>query len=121
MSCQLTFVSFLAIRGATCYLNSFIQSLYMMPEFRSAVYEWKHNPETHKDEDTCIPLQMQKLFARLQVRRSVMAGGSMSIRCVRAAEREGRRADVWPDQELRLDGRRGVSAAGRAGDVPRAL
>jgi uncharacterized UBP type Zn finger protein len=55
------------VRGATCYLNSFIQSLYMMPEFRSAVYEWKHNPETHKDEDTCIPLQMQKLFARLQV------------------------------------------------------
>lgn len=25
--------------GATCYLNSFVQSLYMTPEFRKAVFE----------------------------------------------------------------------------------
>jgi len=30
----------LSNQGATCYLNSLIQSLYMTPEFRYAVYKW---------------------------------------------------------------------------------
>jgi ubiquitin C-terminal hydrolase/predicted N-acetyltransferase YhbS len=30
----------LSNQGATCYMNSLIQSLYMTPEFRSAVYNW---------------------------------------------------------------------------------
>ena len=31
----------LSNQGATCYLNSLIQSLYMTPEFRSAIYKVK--------------------------------------------------------------------------------
>eukprot|EP01130_Rhizamoeba_saxonica_P016185 TRINITY_DN7432_c0_g1_i1.p1 TRINITY_DN7432_c0_g1~~TRINITY_DN7432_c0_g1_i1.p1 ORF type:complete len:1286 (-),score=382.09 TRINITY_DN7432_c0_g1_i1:31-3888(-) len=30
----------LSNQGATCYLNSLIQTLYMTPEFRSAIYNW---------------------------------------------------------------------------------
>lgn len=30
----------LSNQGATCYLNSLIQTLFMTPEFRDAVYKW---------------------------------------------------------------------------------
>jgi ubiquitin C-terminal hydrolase len=29
----------LANQGATCYLNSLLQSLFMTPEFRNAIYQ----------------------------------------------------------------------------------
>lgn len=31
----------LANQGATCYLNSLLQSLFMTPEFRNAVYRYR--------------------------------------------------------------------------------
>jgi ubiquitin C-terminal hydrolase len=52
-------------QGATCYLNSLIQSLYMTPAFRRAVFQWRYDPQTDKPEKECIPLQLQRLFARL--------------------------------------------------------
>lgn len=27
--------------GATCYLNSLLQSLYFTPEFRDAIFRWR--------------------------------------------------------------------------------
>ena len=97
-------------QGATCYLNSLLQSLYMTPEFRAGLYAWKFEGEKDSDaaveaqgagstgstcsvEDVggagdagdagdggggdesggeelraeCIPLQLQVLFARLQL------------------------------------------------------
>jgi len=33
----------LSNQGATCYMNSLIQTLYMTPEFRSAIYSWDWN------------------------------------------------------------------------------
>ncbi|KAI0214475.1 Ubiquitin carboxyl-terminal hydrolase 47, partial [Lamellibrachia satsuma] len=55
----------------TCYLNSLLQSLYMTPEFRNAVYRWEFD---HKgDPIYSIPYQLQRLFLQLQTskRRSV--------------------------------------------------
>jgi uncharacterized UBP type Zn finger protein len=50
-------------QGATCYLNSFIQSLYMLPEFRLALYSSQFNPD---DDLQNLPLQLQRLFLELQ-------------------------------------------------------
>ncbi|EGD73850.1 hypothetical protein PTSG_05545 [Salpingoeca rosetta] len=52
----------LANQGATCYLNSLLQSLYMTPEFRNAIYKW----ESAASEELSIPAELQKLFLRLQ-------------------------------------------------------
>ena len=35
----------LSNQGATCYLNSLLQSLYMTPEFRSAIFKWSYDEE----------------------------------------------------------------------------
>jgi hypothetical protein len=32
---------YVCVSGATCYLNSLIQGLYMTPEFRAALFQWK--------------------------------------------------------------------------------
>jgi ubiquitin C-terminal hydrolase len=44
----------LANEGATCYLNSLLQTLFMTPEFRSAVYDWSF-------EKWCRPVFEEKL------------------------------------------------------------
>uniref|UniRef100_A0A915CYT7 USP domain-containing protein n=1 Tax=Ditylenchus dipsaci TaxID=166011 RepID=A0A915CYT7_9BILA len=49
----------------TCYLNSLIQTLYMTPEFRNAIYNWKFNGNP-AEETKNIPYQLQKLFLLLQ-------------------------------------------------------
>ena len=57
----------LANQGATCYLNSLLQSLFMTPEFRNAIYNYVQS-KALKEEDLveCIPYQLQKLFIQLQ-------------------------------------------------------
>ncbi|VDK78357.1 unnamed protein product [Cylicostephanus goldi] len=56
----------------TCYLNSLVQSLYMTPEFRNAIYKWEYRisgkPSTSAGEREArsIPYQIQKLFLLLQ-------------------------------------------------------
>ncbi|CAL1150505.1 unnamed protein product [Cladocopium goreaui] len=57
-------------QGATCYMNSLLQSLFNIPEFRLAVYQFEYLPELHGDPSRCIPLQLQRLFAELQLSRS---------------------------------------------------
>jgi len=46
-------------QGATCYLNSLIQSLFFLSPFREAVFKWRHNPEIHGSPGDSIPLQLQ--------------------------------------------------------------
>lgn len=48
-------------------MNSAIQTLFMTPEFRKSVYQWRYNPEIHGEKKTSIPYQLQKLFAELQL------------------------------------------------------
>ena len=55
-------------QGATCYLNSLLQTLFMLPELREALYGWRYDPSLHGDDASkCIPYQLQVLFARLQL------------------------------------------------------
>eukprot|EP00048_Salpingoeca_helianthica_P014812 m.223684 g.223684 ORF g.223684 m.223684 type:complete len:1224 (+) comp16297_c0_seq1:475-4146(+) len=55
----------LANQGATCYLNSLLQTLFMTPEFRNALYEWRP-PST----GTSIATELQRLFVLLQTSKS---------------------------------------------------
>ncbi|XP_050281135.1 ubiquitin C-terminal hydrolase 12-like isoform X6 [Quercus robur] len=51
-------------QGATCYMNSLLQTLYHIPYFRKNVY---HMPTTENDMPTgSIPLALQSLFYKLQ-------------------------------------------------------
>eukprot|EP00117_Sycon_ciliatum_P005815 scpid21883/ scgid2680/ Ubiquitin carboxyl-terminal hydrolase 47; Deubiquitinating enzyme 47; Ubiquitin thioesterase 47; Ubiquitin-specific-processing protease 47 len=52
-------------QAMTCYLNSLLQTLYMTPEFRNAIYRWRFDG-TPDEESRSIPFQLQKLFANLQ-------------------------------------------------------
>eukprot|EP01052_Picozoa_sp_SAG31_P026489 SAG31_NODE_2402_length_5767_cov_4.440543_2_plen_1704_part_00 len=56
----------LSNQGATCYLNSLIQSLYMTPELRLGVYNWVYDAAKYEPMDQCIPAQLQRLFVELQ-------------------------------------------------------
>jgi len=57
-------------QGATCYLNSLLQTLYMTMELREALFKWQYNPELDGDDDSkCMTYQLQLLFARLQASR----------------------------------------------------
>uniref|UniRef100_A0A183CS83 USP domain-containing protein n=1 Tax=Globodera pallida TaxID=36090 RepID=A0A183CS83_GLOPA len=50
----------------TCYLNSLVQTLYMTPEFRNAIYRWKLNETATNEANNNITFQLQKLFLLLQ-------------------------------------------------------
>ncbi|KAG1662438.1 hypothetical protein FOA52_004019 [Chlamydomonas sp. UWO 241] len=55
-------------QGATCYINSLLQSLYLLPCFRTAVY---HMPTNENDEASkSLPLALQSLFYKLQYSRT---------------------------------------------------
>eukprot|EP00735_Rhodelphis_limneticus_P006210 TRINITY_DN18589_c0_g1::TRINITY_DN18589_c0_g1_i1::g.1115::m.1115 TRINITY_DN18589_c0_g1::TRINITY_DN18589_c0_g1_i1::g.1115 ORF type:complete len:1073 (-),score=240.85,sp/Q9FPT1/UBP12_ARATH/37.32/0.0,UCH/PF00443.24/2.1e-55,USP7_C2/PF14533.1/50,USP7_C2/PF14533.1/61,USP7_C2/PF14533.1/4.6e-32,USP7_ICP0_bdg/PF12436.3/0.15,USP7_ICP0_bdg/PF12436.3/1.5e-25,USP7_ICP0_bdg/PF12436.3/1.7e+02,USP7_ICP0_bdg/PF12436.3/2.5e+03,UCH_1/PF13423.1/2.5e-27,UCH_1/PF13423.1/6.5e+03,MATH/PF00917.21/9.1e-12,MATH/PF00917.21 len=50
-------------QGATCYMNSLLQTLYLLAEFRKSLYKMPtESDDTHKS----IPLALQRLFYHLQ-------------------------------------------------------
>ncbi|XP_041917263.1 ubiquitin carboxyl-terminal hydrolase 47 isoform X2 [Alosa sapidissima] len=53
-------------QAMTCYLNSLLQTLFMTPEFRNALYNWEFESESEEDPVTSIPYQLQRLFVLLQ-------------------------------------------------------
>jgi hypothetical protein len=62
--------------GATDHVNCIVQTLFMTPEFRLGLYDWDgpgSRGDGHEDDDddeaACVPLQLQRLFARLQFGR----------------------------------------------------
>ncbi|XP_056463354.1 ubiquitin carboxyl-terminal hydrolase 47 isoform X2 [Gadus chalcogrammus] len=52
-------------QAMTCYLNSLLQTLFMTPEFRNALYNWEFE-ESEEDQVSSIPYQLQRLFVLLQ-------------------------------------------------------
>ena len=54
-------------QGATCYLNSLIQTLYMTPDFTDRLFAWEYDSARDGKQANCIPLQLQRLFARLKL------------------------------------------------------
>ncbi|CAL4084063.1 unnamed protein product [Meganyctiphanes norvegica] len=59
-------------QAMTCYLNSLLQTLFMTPEFRNALYHWEFKG-TEDDASKNIPCQLQRLFLLLQtVNRSAI-------------------------------------------------
>ncbi len=70
--------------GATCYLNSLLQSLFMTPGFRRALYAWTYRPTAHgADESRCMARQLQRLFARMQLRCGGSRGNNRRLRLPR--------------------------------------
>ena len=68
--------------GATCYLNSVIQTMFMTPDFRRAVFKWKYDKMKDGEESLCIPLQLQRLFGYLQLSKSKAVDTVDLTRCV---------------------------------------
>ena len=55
-------------QAMTGYLNILLQTLYMTPEFRNALYSWKFKGDPMGAESSKnIPFQLQRLFMQLQV------------------------------------------------------
>ena len=54
-------------QGATCYLNSLIQALFFLPELRELVYSFEYEESRHGAESQCQILQLQRLFAHLEL------------------------------------------------------
>ena len=51
-------------QGATCYLNSLIQTLFMCTDFRREILQWDIPAEMHTDVN--VPYQLQLLFSRMR-------------------------------------------------------
>eukprot|EP00960_Hanusia_phi_P027412 746827-Hanusia_phi.AAC.1 len=56
----------LSNQGATCYMNSLLQSLFMTPEFREGVYQIPVEQDPLQQRDS-ICFQLQYLFAQMQL------------------------------------------------------
>lgn len=61
--------------GATCYMNCFLQSLYVLSSFRSLIYSLP----TQGDSQGSITLNLQKLFATLQTNQSRYAVSAQDL------------------------------------------
>lgn len=57
-------------QSSTCYMNSYLQYLYMYKEFRAVLFSLDLKPDNKEDEKDCIPFQLQKLFSKLNLKKN---------------------------------------------------
>ena len=55
------------VKCRVSYLNGLLQTLFMTPDFRRAIFAWNYDKVKDGREDLCIPLQLQRLFGLLQL------------------------------------------------------
>ncbi|KAB5579292.1 hypothetical protein PHYPO_G00193430 [Pangasianodon hypophthalmus] len=53
-------------QGATCYLNSILQCLYMTEDFRREVENFRPDPQNSDEKCTDLMLELQKLFNKIK-------------------------------------------------------
>ena len=53
-------------QGNTCYMNSLLQTLYAVPEFRQAVYRPDSGRGNGSSAIDLVPLELQRVFYELQ-------------------------------------------------------
>lgn len=53
--------------GATCYMNSVLQQIFMVPQFRKGLLSCEVENQGVGDENTQILYQLQRIFSYLQV------------------------------------------------------
>eukprot|EP01094_Clydonella_sp_ATCC50884_P014697 TRINITY_DN251_c0_g1_i2.p1 TRINITY_DN251_c0_g1~~TRINITY_DN251_c0_g1_i2.p1 ORF type:complete len:646 (-),score=258.72 TRINITY_DN251_c0_g1_i2:1803-3698(-) len=53
-------------QGATCYMNSLLQTMYHLGQFRKAVYEMPTENDWDNQPEKSIPLALQRVFHLLQ-------------------------------------------------------
>lgn len=54
--------------GATCYLNSMLQTLFTNVPFRRAVYEWEPKQQSSANDQLALQMRaLQKLFGLMQL------------------------------------------------------
>ena len=59
-------------QGATCYLNSLIQSMFHLPCWRKAVFHMPTQEDVGDDNEKSIPLALQRVFYRLQYHKKAV-------------------------------------------------
>ena len=64
-------------QGATCYMNSVLQSLFHLPAFRRIVYDMPTNGT--EDPKTSIPLNLQRLFCEMQFRPRAVSTKALTV------------------------------------------
>ena len=67
-------------QGATCYMNSLLQSLFLTPELRYALYNWQYTPGRDPPKESCIPYQLQRLFCQMQLMDDKDVGSGTAAR-----------------------------------------
>ena len=64
-------------QGATCYMNAMLQALFHVPAFRKCVYEMATTGQ--EDVKTSIPLNLQRLFARMQLTKQACSTKPLTV------------------------------------------